>query len=233
MEKMELRRMSDAELKDRVERLIRDERKVTAALIEHLAEVQRRRLFSDWGFSSLFDYLRRGMAYSESAAYRRVEAARALIQIPELKEKIEEGTLKISQIALVQSTLKQEHKNNGPVSIEEKRELFEQLSNKTAIETQKILDYKFDLPETKIGERHRHDDSVELTVRLPKEVYAKLTRVKEVYSNIVYDGNWVDLLDKMSEDCLNKRDWMRKKTRDVKAKAPELVSGQSRVNVVH
>lgn len=74
-----------------------------------------------------------------------------------------------------------------------------------------------------VVEKFKADDSLELTVRLPKDVVQKLDRIKELYSHMVPDGNWVQVIDQMADDVLAKRDPLKKKTGDVQktvARAP-------------
>lgn len=63
-----------------------------------------------------------------------------------------------------------------------------------------------------------HDDSVELTLKVPRELYAQLERIKEIYSHIEPGANWLDVLRLMANDVLQKRDPLLKK---VRAKASE------------
>lgn len=207
---MYLRSIPQEKIGARITRLARHERKITAVVVEHLAEVERRRLFIDWGFASLFEYIKRELGYSESAAWRRVEAARTLIAIPELKEDLETGALKLSQIVMAQKAIKEDQRVNGRMSLEDKREIFEEIRNKTSVETQKILDRDFDLPTPSI-EKHKRDDSVELQIRLPREVFEKLMRVKELYSHSIPNGDWVAVVSQMADDVIKARDPLAKK----------------------
>ena len=52
--------------------LVRHERHVLGAIIEHLAEAEARRLYLRRGRSSLFDYAVRELGYSDAAAARNI-----------------------------------------------------------------------------------------------------------------------------------------------------------------
>ncbi len=176
------RNLNKSEIKNQLEKLVPYERKLMAVVIEHIAEVERRRLYLEWDFTSLYEYLTRGLGYSESAAYRRIQAARAMIQMPELKQELENGLLNLSQISLAQTAIKQEQKQNGEVSLEDKRDLFSEISKKTTQETRKILDETFELPiQAYPTERHRHDDSLDLHLNFKKDAKADLLRVREIF----------------------------------------------------
>ncbi len=188
------------------------ERKICALVIEHIAEVISRRAFVEFGHASIKEYLVRDLKYSESSAQRRISAAFVLLQIPEIKEEIENGSLNLSQIVAANVAIRHEQKTNGPVSVEQKRELFVELAGKTVVETEKILDEKFESLPPVTREKHKHDDSVEVTVRMPKALYADFVRIKELNSHTIPNGNWVEILEKIANDYLKRHDPLRKKT---------------------
>jgi hypothetical protein len=94
-------RLSDAELSAQVKRLARREREATVALIAHLAEIDRRRLYLAAGCSSIFTYCTRVLHLSEHAAYRRIEAARLARRLPVVLERIAEGTVTLTTVGLL------------------------------------------------------------------------------------------------------------------------------------
>ena len=211
---MYLQSLTNEKLQTRLTRLARHERKVMALVIEHIAEVQRRKLFLTLGYDSLYHYLTKELHYSEGSAYRRMQAARALLQVPEIKSSLENGSLKLSQICLVQKTLRQEEKNLGKqVPLTKRHEIFAQLKGKNGRESEKILEAQVSvvLPQKLSSERHCRDDSVELTLQVSPALFAKLQRVKELYSHIDPAADWVRLLALMADDVIKKRDPLAKK----------------------
>lgn len=208
---VDLKTISNLELKSRLERLVHHERKLITLVLEHIAEVERRKLYLEWNFLSLYDYLTRGLKYSGSAAHRRVQAARALVQVPTIKKEIESGALNLTQIVQVQTAINHEQKTHKLVAIETKKEIFAEISNRTTVETEKILDHHFESAPTRTIERHKHDDSVELTVRLPSELYKKMKRIRELCSHVIPNGEWTEVLEYMSDDILKRRDPLLKK----------------------
>lgn len=203
-----LKDISDQALCARLERLVRHERKVMASVIEYVAEMERRKLYLTLGYGSLFDYLTKKLLYSESSAYRRMQAARALLQTPEIRPRLEEGSLKLSQVCLVQKTLRQEEKTSGErISLQRRKEIFTEVAGKTGRETEKILDAHVNAPvEITARERLRRDESVELNLRVSKELHEKLRKVKELYAHIEPGADWLRVLDRMATDVLKKRD---------------------------
>ena len=93
--------LSDSALLARVVRLARHERRVTATLIAHLAELDARRLYLAEGCSSLFTYCTQILHLSEHAAYSRIEAARAARRFPILLVHLADGALNLTTVCLL------------------------------------------------------------------------------------------------------------------------------------
>ena len=93
--------LSDAQILGRVTRLSRCERRVTARLIAHLAEFDRRSLHLGAGFPSLFLYCTEVLRLSEHEAYNRIEAARAVRRFPVILEKLAAGCLNLTAVRLL------------------------------------------------------------------------------------------------------------------------------------
>ncbi|MCX6117779.1 MAG: hypothetical protein NT027_09570, partial [Proteobacteria bacterium] len=69
---MNLVQLSDNELHLETQTLVSQERQVLTKILHHLREIERRRLFSDFSCSSLFDYAVKMLGYSEGQAQRRI-----------------------------------------------------------------------------------------------------------------------------------------------------------------
>lgn len=96
-----LRRLSDAELVARVKRLAARERRATALLVAHLAELDTRDLHLRAGYSSLFVYCRDALSLSEHEAYNRIEVARALRRFPVILELLAAGSVNVTTVRLL------------------------------------------------------------------------------------------------------------------------------------
>lgn len=77
-----IRQLSDDELVARVKSLAARERRATALLVAHLAELDARDVHLRAGYSSPFAYCRNALALSEHEAYNRIEVARAARVVP-------------------------------------------------------------------------------------------------------------------------------------------------------
>lgn len=83
-----------------------DERRAIAESIACLAEVERRKLYAERGFSDIFDYCVRCLRYSVAAAYRRIHSARAAEAHPEILADLQSGELTLCVVALIAPELK-------------------------------------------------------------------------------------------------------------------------------
>ena len=96
------RRLSDRELLRETRNLVRHERHLQGAVIDHLAEIEARGLYLQRGFSSLFDYAVRELGYSDAAAARRIGAMRLCADQPDAREGLRDGSLTLSAAAELQ-----------------------------------------------------------------------------------------------------------------------------------
>ncbi len=75
----------------------------------------KRRLYAKFGASSLHEFRVRVLGYSEGAAHRRISAMRCMVSVPEVKEKLETGTLKLTTVKLLATnSLEAEEKKKIP-----------------------------------------------------------------------------------------------------------------------
>ena len=100
-----LKKLSDENLDSNLKRLVVSEREILGEILLHIVEVQRRRLFLTFGYSSLFNYLTQHIGYANGSAQRRIDAARLSFEVPEVIEKLELGEINLSQVSLMQKTL--------------------------------------------------------------------------------------------------------------------------------
>ena len=94
--------LSDRELLRQTSTLVRHERHLQGAIIDHLAEIEVRSLYLQRGCSSLFDYAVRELGYSDAAAGRRLGAVRLCADQPGARERLRDGSLTLSAAAELQ-----------------------------------------------------------------------------------------------------------------------------------
>lgn len=104
---MNLKHLTDASLLRDIKKLTQKEREITTEILHHLKEIDRRKLYSDLKYSTLFEYCIKELGLPESCAHRKIEASRLLNDIPEIEQKIEEGTLNITNLAKAAQFIKE------------------------------------------------------------------------------------------------------------------------------
>jgi hypothetical protein len=153
--------------------LVTVERKTLSDILKHLQIVYDTRLFAKLGYSSLHKYLIKELGYSESAAFRRVQALKLVKEIPSTKKMIENGSLNLSGITQLQTMLKDK-------STEVKKEAIEKVKNISTAEARTTL---FELAPEKETHPRDHRKQVSATherfsMTLSKTAMEKIEKVK-------------------------------------------------------
>src|SRR6186997_1368495 len=130
--------LSDGALIAEVTRCAHEERRATARLLAHLAELDARRLYLGTGHASLFAYCHHALGLSEDAAYNRVQAARACRLFPEVLERLADGALTVTTVRLLARHLTSE--NHG--------ELIEAAARRSKREVEELIARRFPQPDT-------------------------------------------------------------------------------------
>ncbi len=135
-----IKSLDNSALVDQIRKTAKSEQNLTLQVIELITEINRRKIFLKLGFSSLFDFVTKDLGYEPSSSMRRIQAARAISEIPELREKIADRSLSLSVVSQGQNFLNKKASDSGKkISIAEKTELFRKLENKSTREAEKEL----------------------------------------------------------------------------------------------
>ncbi len=134
-----IRKLNNEELLRKIKSLAEEERKITLEVLHHLQEVYRRRLFATLGYRSLFKYVTRELGFSDGAAQRRISAMILLTEMPEVENEIEKGTITLSNAAMAQRLFQTEAELKKPIDLEKKKEILENLMNKSSREAEREL----------------------------------------------------------------------------------------------
>src|SRR5690606_12598786 len=97
----------------RTKQLVARERQLLTEVLHHLREVERRKLFSDLGYPSLFAYAVGELKYSEGQAGRRIQAMRLIRLLPEVEQQVAAGSLSLSNVSQAQSYFREKAKQRG------------------------------------------------------------------------------------------------------------------------
>lgn len=129
-----MKQLTDNQLISSLDNIVRREREILADVLNHFKEFDRRKLFSKLGYSSLHEYAVKHLKYSDDQAYRRVQAMRLMRDIPEIENKIEEGSLTLSSLSQAQNFFRKTETTK-----EKKKEILAKLENASKAETKKVL----------------------------------------------------------------------------------------------
>ena len=177
---MHLQKLSDSDLLLSVRRAAAHERDATLQVLLHLHEVERRRLFLERGYSSLFEFCIQELGYCAGSAQIRIESMRLLRDIPleadrsRVMEKLDSGALKLTQLSAVQKHSRTVKAQGGKVEIAEKVALLEKLEERCTRETEKIVMETLGV---------FRPEGVELKVHLDSESFALLEELKALTSH--------------------------------------------------
>jgi 5-methylcytosine-specific restriction endonuclease McrA len=153
--------------------LRKKEKQITSEILEKLQLMEDSRGYLKMGYNSLFDYLVRGLSYSEATAYQRQACVRLARDVPEIMEKIDQGALSVSAITSVFKHIR--HK-----PIEQKREVLSKIENKSSREVKKL----FAEPMVPIKiKKSEYQDKVFIRLELTHEQNKKLERLKALKSH--------------------------------------------------
>lgn len=199
---MELRRLEDQELLNQTKELVQRERQMLTKILHHLLEVERRRLFSDLGYGSLFQYCVKELRYSEGAAGRRIQAMREMRDHPELEQKIEQGKLTLSNICQAKIYFRESrrHEPNRLIQPEEMLKVFAVLENKSTREAEKeLLKLLPERPLPKERERPITETHTEVSFIMSEALKCQLEEVRSLLGPKGASMSLADLVQQMIE----------------------------------
>jgi 5-methylcytosine-specific restriction endonuclease McrA len=133
MRSYSLTHLSDRDLLGRLAALVARDRVTTAELLAHISEVDARKLYLPAACPSMLVYCVRELHLSEDSALKRIHAARAAREFPEIFAALAEGRLHLSAVVQLAPHLTQENADG----------LFSAAAWKTKSEIQKLLAERF------------------------------------------------------------------------------------------
>ncbi len=207
--KILLKNISDTELLSKTKKLVMKERELIGEIIVHLAEIETRKLYCDLKYHSLYDYCTEELGYTSDQAYRRISAMRLSKQLPQVKEKLENGTISLSSANLLSVLIK-----DSKMEKAEQVEVLNLIEGKSKRETAALIENirsEKQLPtpakkKTVIKQTEGAED-IRLSVSISKETLAKIEQVRNLYSKKSSGNQPLDLdkvLDMMAQAALEK-----------------------------
>ncbi|MDR3606862.1 MAG: HNH endonuclease signature motif containing protein [Oligoflexia bacterium] len=201
---MNFKSVSDSALLEKTKTLVQEERKLTTSVLWHLHEIQKRRLYAEQGFQSLFDYCVRGLNYSEAAAGRRIAAMRLLVDVPEAEPLLEAGAISLSTLSTIQGFVQ---RKDAPTSKAEKMELVAALQGKSRRECEQHL-VALGPEAARPADRERVISPTETEIRFVADdaLMEKLKRIRELDAHVNSDPSYLDLFHRLADLALKKLD---------------------------
>ena len=137
-----------------------------AEMLLHLYEIDKRGIYRDAGYSSLFAYCHHELGFSEGAAGRRVRAARSLEATPEIYELIRDGKLSLSALSEVAPVM----------TVENKKEVLEAVKGASKREAVKVA--------VALGapEKPRRESVRPRKVEVKADLFSSVPKVEERYA---------------------------------------------------
>jgi hypothetical protein len=188
-----LHKLSDSDLIARLKAAVAEERRLLAELLEYLREVDRRKLYADFGHNSLWSFCVNELGYSEGCAMRRISSMRLLRELPELREELLEGRQTLSSLSQAQQFFRNENVKDP----QSKRAVLEKLEGKSARECEKELQAMATEP-----------PKVAFKLTISEELKEKLEKLRALRSHASL--SYEDLLHYMADEMLKKLDPQQK-----------------------
>ncbi len=135
-----LENLTDFQLHLRTVEVAKKEQQTTLELLHHLHEVDRRKLYAQRGYGSLWEYVVSALSYSESQASERLAAMRLMFRVKEAQEALENGKLGLTQAAMAERHLRAEEKEiHKSASPQMAKDLILRIEGKSKKETERLL----------------------------------------------------------------------------------------------
>ena len=206
---MTLQKLSDDQLALKVKTLRKRENEVLIELLEHIQEVERRRLHLRLGYSSMYKYLKEELGYSDMEAYTRIETSRFMKQVPECRDDLQSGAVTLSTVTELRNAVRNKEKQQGAmVSTSEKVELLNDIKNCTKREALvKLLERLGQEPDHIERLKPTHDGRWILELLLTGLQKSSLERAKDLLAHRGPLKNYAEVLSQLADQYLNKKDF--------------------------
>ncbi len=173
---MNLKHLTDQVLLIDTKKLSIQERKLTVQILHHLKEIDRRKLYSDMRFSSLFEYCVKELGYSESSALRRITAARLLKDHPQIESKIQDGSLSLTNLTRANQFFRS-HESN----LEEKKDMLTKIEGLSSKDCErKLFEFNHTVLPVKETQKRISPTHSRMTVVLSDKTLERLEEIKSL-----------------------------------------------------
>jgi 5-methylcytosine-specific restriction endonuclease McrA len=201
---------------------IAEERSALMKVLHLLREVERDEHYLAMGHSTLFDFVTKDLGYSAGSAHRRIQSMRLLKTIPEMEERIEDGSLSLCVAAKTQSFFQQEDRKRrdegqAKLSSESKTQIVQSMCGASARECEAklaVLSPESVLPREKARAVAEGKTLIQFTASDP--LLAKLEKLKGLLAHQNFEGRYDRLFEILADMALKKLDPEQKPQKKLK-----------------
>lgn len=192
-------KLTNVELENSLGVHVMNERMSLDQIYAHINEIYRRELHLDIQYGSMKTYLVKRWKYSERDAYRKIDGARLLKDVPALAVEIRNGNLNADVIGELSRAVKEKERASGEkVSPAMKSELVQMVSGKTVGESQRELAQALDIQVKEFeSKRVQKDKSVRLELSASEEIYARLNICRDHAAHKIQQENLPHTIETM------------------------------------
>lgn len=196
----------------KTEKLVREERRITAEILECLSEIESKMIYAEMAYSSLYEFCVKHLKYSEGSAHRRISAMRLLKGLPEqmqieAKFKINSGSLSVSNLSVLHGFLKAEKKEFGKnYGAAEKVLLIQDTENKSKLEVEKQLAAIQPKVIPQESRRVLTGTLTEIKFVADETLMKKMERVRQVSGRVLPNANIAELISRLADEYLKRHD---------------------------
>lgn len=175
---MNLKHLVDKVLLQDTKNMAAREREIMSKVLHHLREIDRRKLYAELGFPSMFTYCTEELKYSPDQAQRRICASRMMAVLPEIEKKLDDGSLNLTILGMANSYF-----NENNLDTADKKEVLDQISNKSKREVEKM--FAPEIPHAPVNEAERKvsKTKTKITLILDDTVVEKLRELQGLLSH--------------------------------------------------
>lgn len=220
---MRIQDLSDDELLRSARNKKRQESECTLEMIEHIREVDRRRLYASLKYTSLYHYVTKDLGYSEREAYDRINAMRTIREMPSIESKVVEGRISLTALAQATSAIRAETKiartEHGTLPTKERKmQLIEAVEGLSRREAQGTLQKLTGLDLTPKETFRAKGDLFEIKMTIGPELNEKLKKLKGWLAHSNPDLSTSALIEKLCDDAIAAHEKRLQTTRKSAAK---------------
>ena len=191
----------DSELIQKLKSLVRNERELIAEILRHLREVEKRKLYLQRGYSSMFAFCTEALGYSEAEAHIRIQAMRLMSTVAMVEAKIESGELSLSVAARAQGCFRK-----TDLTKQVKEEIVRSLVGKSTRQAERELAAHFPDSAKPEVQRAASGEQTRLEFTISNACLEKLNRLRERAAHENFSGRLDVLFESLIDLALKKYD---------------------------